>query len=162
MDYKNLTSLGAIMGSGGVIVLDEDTCMVDLAHYFINFTQKESCGKCAPCRIGTKQMLNLLTKIKQGTAELKDLNTLEELAELVKKTSLCGLGQTAPNPVLTTLKYFRSEYEEHILHKRCQALVCNNLIHYTINSETCRGCGVCRNSCPSSAISVMIKNLTVY
>ncbi|MBD3230320.1 MAG: NADH-quinone oxidoreductase subunit NuoF [Candidatus Lokiarchaeota archaeon] len=152
MDYKNLTSLGAIMGSGGVIVLDEDTCMVDLAHYFITFIQKESCGKCAPCRIGTKRMLDILTKIKKGNAVLNDLEKLERIANIVKKTSLCGLGQTAPNPVLTTLKYFRDEYEAHILHKSCPALVCKNLINYYIDENICIGCGLCKKNCPTDAI----------
>ena len=152
MDYANLTSLGAIMGSGGVIIVDEDTCMVDLAHFFIDFTQKESCGKCAPCRIGTKKMLDLLAQIIEGNANLDDLSTLEKLANMIKKTSLCALGGTAPNPVLTTLKYFRDEYIAHIVHKHCPALVCKPLIEYYINEETCIGCGVCKKSCPAGAI----------
>ncbi len=151
MDYANLTSLGAIMGSGGVIIVDEDTCMVDLAHFFIEFTQKESCGKCAPCRIGTKKMLDILDEIIEGRANLEDLTTLEMLANMIKKTSLCGLGATAPNPVLTTLKYFRNEYIAHIVHKSCPALVCKPLIEYSIN-EVCIGCSVCKNSCPANAI----------
>ena len=152
LDYKHLTSLGSIMGSGGFIVLDEDTCMVDLAHYFNSFTQKESCGKCVPCRIGTKRMLNILTKIKEGTACTKDLKSLEKLANIIKKTSLCGLGQTAPNPVLTTLKYFRNEYEAHIYDKSCPAAVCENLFEYKISEEKCIGCSVCKNNCSSRAI----------
>lgn len=153
MDYENITSLGSIMGSGGFIVLDEDTCMVELAHYFISFTQKESCGKCAPCRIGTKKMLDILTKIREGYATLSDLEKLEKIASIVKKTSLCGLGQTAPNPVLTTLHYFKDEYEAHILDKACPALVCKELITYSIDENKCTGCEVCKKSCPSEAIS---------
>ncbi|MFX1454759.1 MAG: NADH-ubiquinone oxidoreductase-F iron-sulfur binding region domain-containing protein [Promethearchaeota archaeon] len=153
MDYESITSLGAIMGSGGFIVLDEDTCMVELAHYFIEFTQNESCGKCAPCRIGTKRMLDILTNISEGNANLKDLERLEKIANIVKKTSLCGLGQTAPNPVLTTLKYFKEEYEAHVVKKTCPALVCKNLISYSINEEKCTGCEVCKNNCPSNAIT---------
>ena len=152
LDYIHLTSLGSIMGSGGFIVLDEDTCLVELARYFISFTQNESCGKCVPCRIGTKKMLDILTKITEGRAELEDLDKLEKLANIVVKTSLCGLGQTAPNPVLTTLKYFREEYEAHILHKKCPAVFCEKLIQYKIIEELCNGCGVCKNSCPSQAI----------
>lgn len=152
LDYIHLTSLGSIMGSGGFIVLDEDTCLVELARYFISFTQNESCGKCVPCRIGTKKMLDILTKITEGRAELEDLDKLEKLANIVVKTSLCGLGQTAPNPVLTTLKYFREEYEAHILHKKCPAVFCEKLIQYKIIEELCNGCGVCKNNCPSQAI----------
>ncbi len=157
MDYESITSLGSIMGSGGFIVLDEDTCMVELAHYFIAFTQDESCGKCVPCRIGTKRMLDLLTDIREGKANLTDLDSLEKLAKIVKKTSLCGLGQTAPNPVLTTLKYFRDEYEAHIVEKSCPALVCKNLISFLIDKNTCTGCEICKNSCPSKAITGIAK-----
>ena len=153
MDYESITSLGSIMGSGGFIVLDEDTCMVELAHYFISFTQNESCGKCVPCRIGTKRMLDILTDIKDGKANLNDLERLERLAILVKKTSLCGLGQTAPNPVLTTLKYFKDEFETHVVDKRCPALVCKNMISFSIDENTCTGCEVCKNNCPSKAIT---------
>jgi NADH:ubiquinone oxidoreductase subunit F (NADH-binding)/(2Fe-2S) ferredoxin/Pyruvate/2-oxoacid:ferredoxin oxidoreductase delta subunit len=153
MDYESITSLGSIMGSGGFIVLDENTCMVELAHYFISFTQNESCGKCVPCRIGTKKMLDLLTKIREGEAKLGDLKDLEKIAITVKKTSLCGLGQTAPNPVLTTLNYFKSEYEAHILDKACPALVCKNLISFSINKEDCTGCEVCKKNCSSEAIT---------
>ncbi|MHA2180310.1 MAG: NADH-ubiquinone oxidoreductase-F iron-sulfur binding region domain-containing protein [Promethearchaeota archaeon] len=153
MDYKSITALGSIMGSGGFIVLDEETCMVELAHYFISFTQNESCGKCVPCRVGTKRMLDVLTDIKEGKANLKDLERLEKLAYIIKKTSLCGLGQTAPNPVLTTLKYFRDEYEAHVVEKSCPALVCKNLISFSIDEKTCTGCEVCKNNCPSKAIT---------
>ncbi|MHA2399889.1 MAG: NADH-ubiquinone oxidoreductase-F iron-sulfur binding region domain-containing protein [Promethearchaeota archaeon] len=153
MDYENITSLGSIMGSGGFIVLDEDTCMVDLAHYFISFTQNESCGKCVPCRIGTKKMLDILTKIKEGEGNLKDLEDLKRIASMIKKTSLCGLGQTAPNPVLTTLNYFEDEYKAHVLDKACPALVCKNLITFSIDTNKCTGCEVCKNSCPSKSIT---------
>ena len=153
MDYASITALGSIMGSGGFIVLDEDICMVDLAHYFISFTQNESCGKCAPCRIGTHKMLDILGIIKEGKATMRDLDKLERLAYIIKKTSLCGLGQTAPNPVLTTIKYFEDEYKAHILDKSCPALVCKTLINYSIVSDICTGCGVCKNDCPYGAIT---------
>ncbi len=158
MDYANLTSLGAIMGSGGIIVADEDTCMVDLAHFFISFTQKESCGKCAPCRIGTRKMLDILTKIKDGNAVLEDLDQLEQLANIIRKTSLCALGGTAPNPVLTTLKYFKDEYVAHIVHKSCPALICKNLIEFYIAEDICIGCEVCKKGCPVKAIEGTPKN----
>jgi len=152
MDYKTLTSLGAIMGSGGIIVLDEDTCMVELAHYFISFTQKESCGKCPPCRIGTKIMLDILTRIKDGQGREEDLIELERLANVVKKTSLCGLGQTAPNPVLTTIRYFRAEYQTHITLKSCPSMVCKAFIDYHVDEEKCTGCGLCKTNCPVKAV----------
>lgn len=152
MDYASLTGLGAIMGSGGIIVVDEDTCMVDFAHFFISFTQKESCGKCVPCRVGTRQMLDILTKIQEGKAKLEDLDGLERLARIVQKTSLCALGQTAPNPVLTTLKYFKKEYIAHVVHKSCPALVCKDLIEYSISEDSCIGCGLCKKNCPTCAI----------
>ncbi|MFX1355937.1 MAG: NADH-ubiquinone oxidoreductase-F iron-sulfur binding region domain-containing protein [Promethearchaeota archaeon] len=151
MDYLHLTELGAIMGSGGLIVLDEDTCMVELAHFFINFAQKESCGKCIPCRIGTRKMLQIIEKIKDGQGTLEDLKKLESIAILVKNASLCGLGQTAPNPVLTTLKYFRDEYEAHIK-GICPAKVCKNFIEYKIVETKCTLCNLCVKNCPVLAI----------
>ena len=159
LDYQHLTDLGSIMGSGGFIVLDEDTCMVELAHYFIKFTQNESCGKCTPCRIGTKRMLDILTKIVKGEGTIKDLEDLEKIANIVKNTSLCGLGQTAPNPVLTTIKYFRNEYEAHILNRKCPALVCENLIEYHIDQDLCTGCGLCKINCAVEAIEGEKKHL---
>jgi NADP-reducing hydrogenase subunit HndC len=136
-----------------MIVLDEDVCMVDIAKYFINFTQEESCGKCSPCRIGTEKLLNILEKIVNGQGEEEDLGLLEELGELVKNGSLCGLGQTAPNPVLTTIRYFRDEYMAHIVEKRCPAKVCKALIEYYINEDTCTGCLLCLRSCPTNAVT---------
>jgi NADH-quinone oxidoreductase subunit F len=152
VDYESLSAVGSIMGSGGMIVMDETTCMVDMAHYFLTFTQDESCGKCAPCRIGTRQMASVLERIKKGEGCSEDLDKLEELAETVRMTSLCGLGQTAPNPVLTTIRYFRDEYEAHIHEKRCPALSCTDLIYFEITEE-CVGCGICVDQCPSDAIS---------
>jgi len=151
--YETLQAAGSILGSGGMIVLDEEVCMVDIAKYFINFTREESCGKCSPCRIGTERLLNILEKITNGQGEKADLELLEELGELVKNASLCGLGQTAPNPVLTTIKYFRDEYLAHILDKRCPAKVCKALIEYCIDEEKCTGCLLCLRSCPADAIS---------
>jgi len=153
VDYESLTAAGAIMGSGGLVVMDEDTCMVDVAKFFLEFTQRESCGKCVPCREGTKQMLLLLEKITKGEGTMEDLETLEELAHMVQRMSLCGLGQTAPNPVLTTLRYFRDEYEAHIRDKKCPAKVCPDLITYTIDPEACRKCGLCARNCPVGCIS---------
>jgi len=153
IDYETLNKAGSIMGSGGMIVMDESTCMVDVARYFLNFTQEESCGKCVPCRVGTRQMVETLTRITQGAGEEGDIKKLEELAQTVKAGSLCGLGQTAPNPVLTTIRYFRDEYIAHIVDKSCPALVCKNLIAYYIEPEKCIGCLLCLKNCPVDAIS---------
>jgi NADH:ubiquinone oxidoreductase subunit F (NADH-binding)/(2Fe-2S) ferredoxin/NAD-dependent dihydropyrimidine dehydrogenase PreA subunit len=153
VDYDSLTQAGTIMGSGGMIVMDETTCMVDIARYFLSFAQDESCGKCAPCRIGTLQMLETLDKIKAGDGEPSDIETLAELSITVKEGSLCGLGQGAPNPVLTTLRYFRVEYEEHVNDKKCRAMVCTALIRYEIDEKTCIYCGACKRICPASAIT---------
>ncbi|MDP7078280.1 MAG: NADH-quinone oxidoreductase subunit NuoF [Candidatus Undinarchaeales archaeon] len=152
VDYESLQEAGAIMGSGGMIVMDDETCMVDVAHYFLSFTQAESCGKCAPCRIGTKRMLDILGKIKDGNGEMGDLDELESLSWTIQNGSLCALGQTAPNPVLTTLRYFRDEFEEHIREGRCRARVCKPLIRYEIVEERCIGCGACQKRCPVDAI----------
>ncbi len=151
-DYEAITGTGAIMGSGGMVVMDEDNCMVDIARFFMEFCQEESCGKCTPCREGTKRMLELLTKITEGQGEIDDIATLEELAEMVKDSSLCGLGQTAPNPVLSTIRHFMDEYEAHIKDKRCPAGVCKALITYIIDEEKCPGCGKCKRVCPVEAI----------
>ena len=153
IDYDNLMAIGSMMGSGGLIVMDEDTCMVDIARFFLDFTVDESCGKCTPCRVGTKRLLELLDKIIAGNGELEDLDRMEELCNYIKSASLCGLGQTAPNPVLSTLRYFRDEYVAHIVDKKCPAGVCKNLIQYTIDVDTCIGCGICAKKCPAEAIS---------
>jgi NADH:ubiquinone oxidoreductase subunit F (NADH-binding)/NAD-dependent dihydropyrimidine dehydrogenase PreA subunit len=153
VDYESLTAAGSIMGSGGLIVMDEDTCVVDLAKYFLDFTQKESCGKCTPCRVGTRHMVEILTKITHGEGSPEDLLALRTLGDTIKKGALCGLGQTAPNPVLTTLRYFRNEYLEHIKEQRCRAVVCKDLIEYRVIKEKCTGCQSCVKVCPTGAIS---------
>jgi len=153
VDYESITATGAIMGSGGMVVMDESTCMVDMARFFLDFTQKESCGKCTFCRIGTKRMLEILTRITEGEGQEGDIERLEELAYQIKDSSLCGLGQTAPNPVLTTIKYFRHEYEAHIRDKKCPAHSCKKLITYTVDEDKCTGCTVCAKNCPVNAIS---------
>jgi NADH:ubiquinone oxidoreductase subunit F (NADH-binding)/ferredoxin len=152
VDYESLTQAGAIMGSGGMVVMDEDTCMVDVARFFLSFTQSESCGKCVPCRVGTKQMLDILQRICQGEGKPEDIDLLQTLGQQIKAGSLCGLGQTAPNPVLTTLRYFKNEYEAHINEKRCPALVCTKLIRFYILPDKCMACGICLRQCPSEAI----------
>ena len=158
IDYDNLTAIGCMMGSGGLIVMDEDNCMVDIAKFFLNFTVDESCGKCAPCRIGTKRMMELLEKITDGKGTLEDIDRLEELAYYIKENSLCGLGQTAPNPVLATLKFFRDEYVAHVVDKRCPAGVCKKLLNFSIDPEKCKGCTLCARKCPVGAISGTVKN----
>ena len=160
IDYESLTAAGAMMGSGGLVVMDETTCMVDVARFFLNFTQKESCGKCTPCREGTMRMLEILTRITEGKGREGDIELLESLAKNIKAASLCGLGQTAPNPVLSTLRYFRHEYEAHIRDKKCPAGACSNLIGYHI-TEQCKGCSLCKKVCPAEAINGDVKGLHV-
>jgi NADH-quinone oxidoreductase subunit F len=152
IDYDSVNSTGAIMGSGGMVVMDETTCMIDVAKFFLDFTQKESCGKCTFCRVGTKRMLEILTRITEGEGQESDIETLEDLSYQIKESSLCGLGQTAPNPVLTTIKYFRDEYEAHINGKKCPAKVCKPLLTYEVDTEKCTGCTVCAKNCPTDAI----------
>ncbi len=153
VDYDNLTAMGCMMGSGGLIVMDEDNCMVNMAKFFLEFTVDESCGKCTPCRVGIRRMLEILEKISDGKGTLEDLDKLEQLAQYVKQNSLCGLGQTAPNPVLATLKFFREEYIAHVVDKKCPAGVCKGLLNFTIDKETCIGCGLCMKNCPADAIT---------
>ncbi len=154
IDYDNLLAIGSMMGSGGLIVMDEDNCMVDVAKFFLEFTVDESCGKCTPCRIGTKRLLEMLEKITSGKGTLEMLDEMEELCHYIKANSLCGLGQTAPNPVLSTLRYFRNEYIAHVVDKKCPAGVCKELLQYTIEKDKCFGCGMCARKCPAGAISV--------
>ncbi len=160
IDYEEVTKTGAIMGSGGCVVMDETSCMVDIAKFFLDFTQMESCGKCTFCRIGTKRMLEILEKITEGKAQLSDLDLLEELSDRIKRTSLCGLGQTAPNPVLTTLRYFREEYLAHINDHKCWAGRCRELTTFEITDE-CTGCKACIKPCPTAAITGEKKELHV-
>ena len=153
VDYERLMEIGSIMGSGGMIVMDEETCMVDVAKYFVSFTCDESCGKCTSCRDGSEALLKILEQICSGNGTEDDLLILEELSYAIKDASMCGLGQTLPNPVLSTLRFFRDEYEAHVKHKKCPAKVCKPLLHFSINPEKCRGCGACARSCPSKAIT---------
>ncbi len=153
VDYESLAKVGSIVGSGGMIVLDQDDCMVNMAQYFIRFTQAESCGKCVPCRVGTKRLLETLERITKGHGRKDDIERLEKLSIGIKSTSLCGLGQTAPNPILSTIRYFREEFETHIIQKKCPSKVCKNLLTYSINKEKCKACGACLRACPSGAIT---------
>ena len=158
IDYDNLIALGCMMGSGGLIVMDEDTCMVDIAKFFLKFTVDESCGKCTPCRVGTKRLYEKLEKITNGNATVEDIDGLEELCHYIKENSLCGLGQTAPNPVLSTLHFFRDEYIAHVIDKKCTAGVCKALMKYVIIADKCKGCTACARVCPVGAISGSVKN----
>ena len=153
IDYDSLIALGSMMGSGGLIVMDEDTCMVDLAKFFLEFTVDESCGKCPPCRIGVKRMLEIVTRITEGEGCPEDLELLEILARNIKAGALCGLGQTAPNPVLSTMKYFKDEYLAHVIDKKCPAGVCRSMLKFLIAQDTCKRCGICKKNCPANAIS---------
>lgn len=158
IDYDSLIAIGSMMGSGGLIVMDEDNCMVDIAKFFLEFTVDESCGKCTPCRIGTRRLLEILTKITEGKGTMEDIDKMEELCYAIKASSLCGLGQTAPNPVLSTLKYFRNEYIAHVKDKKCPAGVCKSLLQYAIDPEKCKGCSLCSKKCPVGAISGEVKS----
>jgi len=153
IDYDSVKQVGAIMGSGGMIVMDDSTCVVDIARYFLAFVQEESCGKCTPCRLGTMKMLDILTRICQGQGEMADLDQLRELGHMVQKASLCGLGQTAPNPVLSTLRHFHDEYEANVRDKTCPAGVCNALLEFSSDAEKCVACGACKKACPADAIT---------
>ena len=153
IDFDNLVQKGSMMGSGGAIVMDEDNCMVDVAKFYMEFICDESCGKCSPCRVGTKRILEILTRITEGNGELEDLDTLEELSKTIRKNSLCALGQTAANPVNSTLAHFRDEYISHIVDKKCPAHVCKSLSQYKINPDICIGCGLCARNCPAGCIS---------
>lgn len=157
LDFDSLQRIGAMIGSGGLVVMDEDTCMVEVARFFMNFTQRESCGKCVPCREGTKRMLEIVERIVGGQGRPEDLDLLEELADTVKNTALCGLGKTAANPVTSTLRYFRDEYEAHVSEKRCPARVCQKMKRFEIDAAQCRGCTKCARSCPVGAISGVVK-----
>ncbi|MEG1879236.1 MAG: NADH-ubiquinone oxidoreductase-F iron-sulfur binding region domain-containing protein, partial [Pseudoflavonifractor sp.] len=157
LDYESLGAIGSMMGSGGLIVMDEDNCMVDIAKFFMEFIVDESCGKCSVCRIGTKRLLGLLNKITDGNGTLEDLDTIEELCNHLKSSALCGLGQTAPNPVLSTLHHFRDEYLAHVVDKRCPAGVCKKLLRYSIDPEKCKGCTLCAKNCPADAISGAVR-----
>ncbi|MBE6757218.1 MAG: NADH-quinone oxidoreductase subunit NuoF [Ruminococcaceae bacterium] len=158
VDFDNLTAIGCMMGSGGLIVMDEDNCMVDIAKFFLEFTVDESCGKCTPCRVGTKRLLELLERITRGEGKIEDLDEMEELCNYIKANSLCGLGQTAPNPVLSTLRFFRDEYVSHIVDKKCPAGVCKDLLQFKIVADKCKGCSACARKCPVNAITGEIKN----
>jgi NADH-quinone oxidoreductase subunit F len=153
IDYDSLIAAGAMMGSGGVVVLDETNCMVNVAKFFLTFTKNESCGKCIPCRVGTKTMLDILERITKGEGREGDIELLEQLGQDVKTASLCGLGQTAPNPVLTTIRYFRHEYEAHIKDKKCPAVECTELIEFVVDPDRCKKCGLCKKACPVGAIT---------
>ena len=161
IDYDNLIAAGSMMGSGGMIVMDEDNCMVDIARFFLDFTVSESCGKCTPCRIGTRRMLEILNRICEGNGEDGDIERLENLAANISKSALCALGQTAPNPVLSTLKHFRHEYEAHIYEKRCPAGVCHKLLNFEIDPAKCKGCTLCARNCPVGAISGKVREAHV-
>ena len=160
IDYESLSAIGSMMGSGGMIVMDEDNCMIDIAKFYLEFTVEESCGKCSPCRIGNKRLLEMLEKISKGKGTKEDLHKLKSLANTIKDTSLCGLGQTAPNPVLSTMKYFQSEYEAHVYDKTCPAGVCKDLLRYNI-TDKCIGCTKCARQCPVNCISGKVKTLHV-